>query len=741
MKTVIIFLFLFYSSSIVAQNIINQYDFDEVIGQVLPSTIPYFDGEYQILIDHMYWNDENINFPSAINFISYDFECVSFPFVPSCYTNNLGSNCLGAPERSFYVLSDGIINENLIGPNDVTGEGWAGSEGKIFRRINPTSFSQHWNLLKQRYFMSGITSLVSRSYNGETDDLRVQLPHSVLRITLNVHMGDDINDDIAVKISWLHDNTRGRMKFYPFIDHNNGVGPLKSHYDVLFRPKILFNVNSGHFYNTNSNVDWFEEGARPIGLELGDPEGSINYFDIGDINGTPDPVFYPWPPYPSPAGFPSFFYYPAPYTLLSAPLLNALGKAYAGFSNNGTIDLSVHYGMPHSYFINETIMLNNINPTEKIIYNPSEVTIDANLTFPEGYKFLTVHGKYPDKSWVEYNNFNNYEDLRDVLCPSDQVGINGEFLSEYIISSGKTLTIKEGVIIMDAKFTGDGTIKYNPYKVYGNFKIGENGPVKFYKIESDLTITQGQHYVWENNVELLAGKLTIENGASLTIHENVYISPTTQILVERGGKLILDGGTLTGLDNEMWRGIEVWGNPTLSSTESNQGSVFVINGGTIENAIVGIRTAKTVQDEESETIDLSFSGGIVKVSDGRFVNNRTAISFYKYPAAGYSHQYSGMIMNNTSFETNDAYVSAVYPRYFIYMNDINKVTLAACTFWDNTSQQNKQSGVYSFNSQFIIKGSASGGSGYNSNFKKLNYRCLCPCLNTQPVSRYQSYRF
>jgi hypothetical protein len=234
------------------------------------------------------------------------------------------------------------------------------------------------------------------------------------------------------------------------------------------------------------------------------------------------------------------------------------------------------------------------------------------------------------------------------------------------------------------------------------------------------TINQNDTVEWDSP-KIPLENVTIESGGILTIRSQVYFGDNVKLIVKQGAKLVVDGGILTNYCSSLWQGIEVWGNPTLSSTEEHQGSVYILNGGSIENAIVGIRTAKTVQDEESETIDLSFSGGIVKVSNGRFVNNRTAISFYKYPATGYSHQYSGMIMNNTSFETNDAYVSAVYPRYFVYMNDINRVTLAACTFWDNTSQQIKQSGVYSFNSQFIIKGSASGGSGYNSNFKKLNY--------------------
>jgi hypothetical protein len=243
------------------------------------------------------------------------------------------------------------------------------------------------------------------------------------------------------------------------------------------------------------------------------------------------------------------------------------------------------------------------------------------------------------------------------------------------------------------------------------------------KITTDLIIAKGERRIIDFDFEFLGNRIVIEQDASLTINGMVTMNPNSRIVVERGGKLVISGGTLTNLDNgsdEMWRGIEVWGNPTLSSTESNQGAVYIVNGGTIENAIVGIRTAKTVQDERGETIELSYSGGIVKASNANFINNRTAVSFSKYPAAGYSHQYSGFFTNNTSFETNNSYIGTNGPYYFIHMNDINKVGFANCSFI-NTDAQNIHSGIYSFNSQFHIKGSSYGSSGSNSLFKGLNY--------------------
>ncbi|MFU8843583.1 MAG: hypothetical protein ACNA7V_07230 [Bacteroidales bacterium] len=346
----------------------------------------------------------------------------------------------------------------------------------------------------------------------------------------------------------------------------------------------------------------------------------------------------------------------------------------------------------------------------------------SNMLDPNGYNNLKIFGKIKDENGLFIKNAMVFCQQYDPEGPAGQKYLNTySFSDEYGNYEIHTDSLFPGLINC-ITFSCPGMSRWDSCNT--NVEISGELNIVLEKLQSiqlpakpdfsTYIIEEGLTETFSSLASLPYNTIYIRPQSTMIVTGEIYLKSGARIVVECGGKLIVDGGTLSG--SCTWQGIEVWGNPTLSSTESNQGSVFVMNGGTIENAIVGIRTAKTVQDEDSETIDLSFSGGIVKVSNGRFVNNRTAISFYKYPAAGYSHQYSGMIMNNTSFETNDDYPGSSFPRYFIYMNDISRVTLTACTFWDNTSQQIKQSGVYSFNSQFIIKGSSSGSSGSNSLF-------------------------
>ena len=64
-----------------------------------------------------------------------------------------------------------------------------------------------------------------------------------------------------------------------------------------------------------------------------------------------------------------------------------------------------------------------------------------------------------------------------------------------------------------------------------------------------------------SNLVVKSGKtLTIKNGAAVYFHEN------SKIIVERGGHLIIDGGTLTNGCEGLWKGIEVWGDPAHQAT-------------------------------------------------------------------------------------------------------------------------------------------------------------------------------
>ena len=95
---------------------------------------------------------------------------------------------------------------------------------------------------------------------------------------------------------------------------------------------------------------------------------------------------------------------------------------------------------------------------------------------------------------------------------------------------------------------------------------------------------------WGNSNHSLPFNATVESGATLTITGTVYCSNHANIIVKPGGRLVLDGGTLTSFcPNSMWPGIEVWGNSAAhqypdASGHYAQGYVELKNGAVIENA-------------------------------------------------------------------------------------------------------------------------------------------------------------
>ena len=129
---------------------------------------------------------------------------------------------------------------------------------------------------------------------------------------------------------------------------------------------------------------------------------------------------------------------------------------------------------------------------------------------------------------------------------------------------------------------------------------------------------------WYENNRLLLSNVTIDSNVTLTITGALYCTDSARIIVRPGGKLVVDGGTLTSAcDAEMWPGITVLGHSGQRQIAQNQGSVELRNGAVIEHARCGILLGA----DENDTLH---TGGILSATDASFRNCARAINFRPY---------------------------------------------------------------------------------------------------------------
>ncbi len=198
--------------------------------------------------------------------------------------------------------------------------------------------------------------------------------------------------------------------------------------------------------------------------------------------------------------------------------------------------------------------------------------------------------------------------------------------------------------------------------------------------------------------------IDIKPNKTLVIKGTVKLQKDCKIIVEPGAKLTLDGCQLTNSEcsNDLWQGIEVWGNSNQSQLpNSNQGIVELINGATIENAQVAIKAYKPNPSGTSGSYIAGYNGGIIHATGAIFKNNKTAIEYmpYSYTNHGYFTQ--------CNFITDNALNGTNNPDYFVKFNGINGISIKGCSFLntrpDNAcSVQNRGSGIYGSNSSFRV---------------------------------------
>jgi len=200
-----------------------------------------------------------------------------------------------------------------------------------------------------------------------------------------------------------------------------------------------------------------------------------------------------------------------------------------------------------------------------------------------------------------------------------------------------------------------------------------------------------------NIPSIAIGDIIIPDGVTLFIKTSVQFYENCGIIVEAGGRLVVDGGILTHyLSDKLWKGILVFGIQNQIQVPQNQGTVELTNGAIIEHAICAISTNHQMPINK---------GGIIKANNTIFRNNITSIEFGEYIYTSNGKIYdnisrftlcSFIIDSNNQFSNNGKTFNC-----HVWMDRVTGITFRGCLF--NVNNPYNGRGIQAFESGFKVR--------------------------------------
>ncbi len=230
------------------------------------------------------------------------------------------------------------------------------------------------------------------------------------------------------------------------------------------------------------------------------------------------------------------------------------------------------------------------------------------------------------------------------------------------------------------------------------------------------------------DVEIPSGKEIIIKNLKFKFNNN------KKVIVKPGAKLVLDNSVFTSVDDceqsVFWQGIEVQGDPSKSQyPKSNQGYVEVINGGIIENALIGINAPahKYVIDPVTTGIG---GGGIIFARGATFKNCKVDVNIETY--TNFNPNNTSQQIPNACYFANCIFKTdgllndpSVKPEAFVTLCGVQGVNFFANTF-QNLDPQN-----------YMVTERGIGIKSMDAGFT-VNHLCT---YSTVPCSNYQQNTF
>ena len=376
----------------------------------------------------------------------------------------------------------------------------------------------------------------------------------------------------------------------------------------------------------DTNKMWIEAMLMEFGYS------SINDIGIGDIITYNNTLFFE---------LFSEFYGTSPYYLREDTIerkvfydpINAWGNisAMAISKSNSDVFYFSFYSRDANFNCGLFKITESTNDTiwTKISFGADYLNGDQSVKITE----ILIDASNENNVWITFGNFSdtnkvfqttdggeNWQNISHNL-PNIPVNIIAYDEQLYMLFIGSDV----GVFYLSDVSEGSDTT----WERYGDFTLVIASDIKINKTSRQLVVATYGRGVWRADIGCLHTGETIEIFDNQTwdysksiisdfiLKQNGVLTISSDVYIASESKLIIDGG--------LWQGITVLGNSYLGQqTDNNQGVLEAQNGAVIENAINAIYVGNSNNPGDNNV------GGIIRIDNATFRNNRTAVAMPKH---------------------------------------------------------------------------------------------------------------
>lgn len=243
----------------------------------------------------------------------------------------------------------------------------------------------------------------------------------------------------------------------------------------------------------------------------------------------------------------------------------------------------------------------------------------------------------------------------------------------------------------------------------------------------------GGTVTWNTPKSYPFSSVHVKSGTTLIIdNTTVGFGPNSRLYVEKGARLIVRNNaelsSASACNGYMWLGIELQGDQgqrqqISSGLDANHGFCVIETGGTIKNALVGVKNFASLNGD-GESIDWArLGGGILQCNGAKFINCSIGVRFIPYGNKNALNQPSNDLsfISASQFLT-DASTAALHfePEAHVSMWYTRGIRLSSNVFKNNTPSayaiKRRGMGIVSYDASYdVIAPCASyGANGCNS---------------------------